>query len=145
MYFHGQFLFGMLVSIINVAAQAAATVLVIRTLRYIGPKLGRRRGVRALMIIMATTGTMLTIAHLIQVGVWALALILVGAADFQNAYFLAFSDFTTVGSAIRSDPYWRLLGPMAAANGMLLFGWSTAVLFAVLSRAIELMKLMRRR
>jgi hypothetical protein len=26
---------------------------------------------------------------------------------------------------------WHLLGPMMAMNGVLLFGWSTAVIFAV--------------
>jgi hypothetical protein len=31
---------------------------------------------------------------------------------------------------------WRLLGPMTAMNGVLLFGWSTAVIFEVLRRAL---------
>ena len=31
---------------------------------------------------------------------------------------------------------WRLLGPITAMNGVLLFGWSTAVIFEVLRRAI---------
>ena len=31
---------------------------------------------------------------------------------------------------------WRLLGPITAMNGMLLFGWSTAVIFEVLRRAL---------
>jgi hypothetical protein len=29
---------------------------------------------------------------------------------------------------------WRLLGPLTAMNGALLFGWSTAVIFEVLNR-----------
>jgi hypothetical protein len=32
---------------------------------------------------------------------------------------------------------WRLLGPMAAMNGVLLFGWSTAVIFQVLWTTIS--------
>src|SRR5262249_44632304 len=31
---------------------------------------------------------------------------------------------------------WRLLGPMTAMNGVLLFGWSTAVIFQVLRRTM---------
>jgi hypothetical protein len=31
---------------------------------------------------------------------------------------------------------WQLLGPMAAMNGILMFGWSTAVIFEVLRRAM---------
>jgi hypothetical protein len=33
---------------------------------------------------------------------------------------------------------WRLLGPMTAMNGILLFGWSTAVIFEVLDRATHM-------
>jgi hypothetical protein len=31
---------------------------------------------------------------------------------------------------------WRLLGPMTAMNGVLMFGWSTAVIFEVLRRTL---------
>ena len=31
---------------------------------------------------------------------------------------------------------WKLLGPMTATNGVLLFGWSTAVIFEVLRKAM---------
>ena len=31
---------------------------------------------------------------------------------------------------------WRLLGPMAAMNGVLMFGWSTAVIFEVLRKSL---------
>ncbi len=141
--FHGQFVFGVLVSIVNVAIQAFATVTVIRAGRLVGRRLPRRQGVRALIAIMATSGTLLTITHLIQVAVWAGAYILVGETNFQDSYFVAFTDFTTIGSQIRTNADWRLLGPIAAANGMLMFGWSTAVLFAVLSKAIEILRLMK--
>jgi hypothetical protein len=33
--------------------------------------------------------------------------------------------------------HWRLLGPMAAMNGVLLFGWSTAVIFECCGRLCE--------
>jgi hypothetical protein len=32
---------------------------------------------------------------------------------------------------------WRLLGPVTAMNGVLLFGWSTAVIFQVLHRTMQ--------
>jgi len=32
---------------------------------------------------------------------------------------------------------WRLTGPMTAMNGILMFGWSTAVLFEVLRKTLE--------
>jgi hypothetical protein len=32
---------------------------------------------------------------------------------------------------------WRLTDPMTAMNGILMFGWSTAVLFEVLRKTLE--------
>lgn len=34
-------------------------------------------------------------------------------------------------------PSWRMLGPLEAANGMLMFGVSTAIIFAVIQRLIQ--------
>ena len=33
---------------------------------------------------------------------------------------------------------WKLLGPMAAMNGALMFGWSTAVIFEVLQKTMKI-------
>jgi hypothetical protein len=35
------------------------------------------------------------------------------------------------------SPSWRLLGPLEAANGMLMFGVSTAMIFTVIQRLVE--------
>jgi hypothetical protein len=35
------------------------------------------------------------------------------------------------------SPFWKLLGPLETANGMLLFGVSTAMIFAVIQRLVE--------
>jgi hypothetical protein len=61
----------------------------------------------------------------------------VGAApaDSDLLYF-AFVNYTTLGYGdITPVQAWRLIGPMTAMNGI---GWSTAVLFEVLYRALEL-------
>ena len=44
------------------------------------------------------------------------------AGDFVNYATLGYGDVLPVER-------WRLLGPLTAMNGMLLFGWSTAVIF----------------
>ena len=48
----------------------------------------------------------------------------------MNYCTLGYGDITPVKE-------WRLLGPMASMNGILMFGWSTAVLFEVLLKSIE--------
>jgi hypothetical protein len=80
----------------------------------------------------------LMIGHASEVLVWALAYAIVNAAPSgaDLAYF-AFVNYATLGYGdITPVEPWRLLGPITAMNGMLLFGWSTAVIFEVLRRAL---------
>ena len=47
--------------------------------------------------------------------------------------YFAFVNYTTLGYGdVTPVVRWHLLGPMTAMNGVLLFGWSTAVIFEVL-------------
>ena len=50
----------------------------------------------------------------------------------------AFVNYTTLGYGdVLPLDRWRLLGPMTAMNGVLMFGWSTALIFEVLQKTIE--------
>ena len=46
-------------------------------------------------------------------------------------------NYTTLayGDVVATEQ-WRLIGPITAMNGMLVFGWSTAVIFEVLRRTL---------
>jgi hypothetical protein len=58
-------------------------------------------------------------------------------AGSSRLYF-AFVNYTTLGYGdITPTSRWQLLGPMTAMNGVLLFGWSTAVIFEVLRRSLS--------
>jgi len=47
----------------------------------------------------------------------------------------AFGNYTTLGYGdVIPVEQWRLLGPMTALNGIMLIGWSTALIFEVLRR-----------
>ena len=78
------------------------------------------------------------IAHTFEVIVWSLAYLIVGAVPAGSGLiYFAFVNYTTLGYGdIIPMPEWQLLGPMAAMNGILLFGWSTAVIFEVLRRTL---------
>jgi len=79
------------------------------------------------------------VAHLIQIALWAAALLLVGALpSFDKALYYSAQSYTAVGYGdVVVSEQWRLLGPLEAINGLLLFGLSTAVMFAVMSRLIK--------
>ena len=79
-------------------------------------------------------------ALLAQVAVWACAFLLCGAVpDYATAFYHSAVNFTALGYGdIVMAPGWRLLGPLEAANGGLMFGLSASAMFAVTSRLLEL-------
>lgn len=76
-------------------------------------------------------------AHLVAVAMWGLLL----CGEFSQlpaALYHSGMNYTTLGdSANVMSPSWRLLAPLEAANGMLMFGLSTATLFAIVLRLFQ--------
>jgi hypothetical protein len=78
------------------------------------------------------------VGHLAEIVLWALALNATGAvADIGSAIYSSAGSYTTSGSDVPLPPQWRLLGPFEAVDGMLMFGLSTAFIFAVVNRLIH--------
>ena len=92
-----------------------------------------------LMAVMVGTAAALMVAHTLEVFVWALAYAIVDAAPAgSDLVYFAFVNYTTLGYGdITPVQAWRLTGPRTAMNGILMFGWSTAVLFEVLRKTLE--------
>lgn len=78
------------------------------------------------------------IAHLIEIALWAVVLLTCGEFhNFGTAYYHSAMNYTTLGYGdIVMSPSWKLLGPLEAANGMLMFGVSTAMIFALIQLLI---------
>jgi hypothetical protein len=83
--------------------------------------------------------TLLALAgHLGEIALWAFALDLSGAvADISAAIYSSAGSYTTSGSDVVLPPQWKLLGPLEAVCGMLMFGVSTAFIFAVIQRLLR--------
>lgn len=86
------------------------------------------------VLVMAVLGVFL--AHVIQIWIWALFYLRVDALPgLEQALYFSTSTFTTVGYGdIVLGPKWRLISSFQAANGFILFGWSTAFIFEIMSR-----------
>jgi hypothetical protein len=133
-----QYLVGSSVTAINIVLHAVVTVLVIRVARATGlrnalhPWLG-------LAAVMVATASVLIIAHTLEVFVWSVAYVRTTAVpEGADPVYFAFVNYTTLGYGdVIPTKAWRLLGPMTAMNGVLMFGWSTAVLFEVLRKTID--------
>jgi Ion channel len=133
-----QFLVGCSVSVINIMIHALITLVTIGIARQAGLQYTSRPRSH-LMIVMVVTALVLMIAHTVEIVVWSLAYAMVGAAPAGSDLLdFAFVNYTTLGYGdVTPLKEWRLIGPMTAMNGILMFGWSTAVLFEVLRKTIE--------
>ena len=117
------------------ALALAATVNFVRHERRLG-----RAGAGALidLAIVALAISFAFVAHLIEIALWAVLLITCGEfQEFGNAFYHSAVNYTTLGYGdLLLTPSWRLLGPLEAANGALMFGVSTAMVFAVIQRLL---------
>lgn len=93
--------------------------------------------VRIVIIVVVSGGT-LTIAHMVEVLAWGAVYWTIGmTANGDDAFYFAFVNYTTLGYGdLLPQPHWRMLGPVTAANGIMLFGLSTASLFQILLQSM---------
>jgi hypothetical protein len=131
-------LIGAGVLLCSLLGYAMATILIVgvveRVLSGDHPDLGFWRGVGVMMSVTLITA----VTHLIEIALWAIVYLLCGElATFEKAFYLSAQNYTALGYGdIALSERWRLLGPLEAINGLLLFGVSTAVMFTVLNRLI---------
>jgi hypothetical protein len=103
-------------------------------------KLGRAGlSLRIDLAIVALTILFALAAHLIEIGFWAVLFRIFGEfPEFGTAYYHSAVNYTTLGYGdLVMSPSWRLLGPLEAADGMLMFGVSTGMVFAVVQHLIR--------
>jgi hypothetical protein len=134
-----QLLMGGIVSLGNIAIHAVVMTTVVDAAR-LAWKWERLRLRLWLSAVMVVAVGVLLVAHFVEVTVWALAYsILEVAPPGTDVLYFAFVNYTTLGYGdIVPVERWLLLGPITAMNGVLLFGWSTAVIFEVLRQTIRL-------
>jgi hypothetical protein len=133
-----QFLFGGAVSAVNIALHALVMTVVMQVARNASAR-SKLHASKHLVLVMIPTVLVLMVTHALEVVVWGLSYWLVDAAPVgTDRVYFAFVNYTTLGYGdVVPVVRWRLLGPITAMNGVLLFGWSTAVIFEVLRRELE--------
>ncbi len=89
--------------------------------------------------IVAVTISVALMAHLIEIALWAVLFLICGEfRAFGAACYHSAVNYTTLGYGdVVMSPAWSLLAPLEAANGMLMFGVSTGMIFAVIQRLIQ--------
>ena len=89
------------------------------------------QGAAIVVVVLGLVGI-----HTVEIWLYAVVYFILGAlADFESALYFSTTSFTTIGYGdVVLDKQWRLVSAIEGANGLLLFGWSTAFLFSVTAR-----------
>ena len=84
--------------------------------------------------IIWTCGTVLLMAivSLVEATLWASVYLVLNAIDgFERALYFSMVTFTSLGYGdIVLEENWRLLAAFEAVNGVIMFGWTTAIVVA---------------
>jgi hypothetical protein len=113
-----------------------ATVTIVRRQKrhgLVGVSFWSEFAIVALIILLAL------LAHLIEIALWAAMFMICGEFhEFGTAYYHSAVNYTTLGYGdLIMSPKWGLLGPLEAADGILMFGVSTAMIFTLILRLTQ--------
>jgi hypothetical protein len=128
-----QFLVSIAASVCTIAIHAIIMAAVLWAARVASERATWRQSLRLAAVMIATVSVLMA-AHIAEVLVWSFVYLMVRVAPpGTDLIYFAFVNYTTLGYGdVTPSERWHLVGPMTAMNGVLLFGWSTAVIFAVL-------------
>jgi len=88
--------------------------------------------VKAVLLSVLTVWMFLAIV--LEVGLWALLYLfnplITALPDIETAFYFSMVTFTTLGYGdVVLTGQWRTLASIQAANGVIIFGWTTALIF----------------
>ncbi len=124
-----------LLMVVTTAIHASAMLLVVRVVL---SKDAQNRHRKQQMHFFSVAGVVLLmfLVSVIEVLVWSVTYLWLGAIKgLEQATYFSMVTFTTLGyGEIVLAEQWRLLASFEAANGIIMFGWTTAIVLAVVQR-----------
>jgi hypothetical protein len=107
-----------------------------RAAQITGSIIERRHPVVAFVATMGTTTLLVTCLHGIEAAIWAAAYLFIGALpNFRFSVLYSLNAMTSYGHTnLNLEDHWHLMGALEALNGWLLFGLTTAFLFAMMEK-----------
>jgi hypothetical protein len=132
-------IWGLSLITLTIALHATGVAFMVSALHNIRVRL-ESRGLRLLHVFaivigaITTMGLLLAALHMVEAALWAAAYLWLGALGSPEAAILYSVDTmaTRGASGINLQPDWQMMGALEGANGMLLFGISTAFIFTVM-------------
>ncbi len=134
--FATQIILGTFLICLTVVIHAVVLDCLMRLLENTGPSFFKQFRLFWKIPILIITVLGIFCAHIIQIWLWAFFYLASGSlTGLEEALYFSTSTFTTVGFGdIVLNKEWRLISSFQAANGFILFGWSTAFIFEIMSK-----------
>lgn len=128
---------GGIVSFVNFGIHALMTGLIVEVTRRTAARTDHLHAFFRLTALLTVTMICLMCAHVGEIGVWSLYYDFSGGTPAKaSAFEFAFENYTALGYGNIVPPEGkRLIGPVTALNGLLLIGWSVAIIFEVMRMA----------
>ena len=97
----------------------------------------RTRLLRIRAYLVGETVLVLATTSILEALLWAVVYMALGEIKgLEPAFYFSMVTFTTLGYGdIVLDENWRLLASFQAATGIIMFGWTTAILIAVVQHS----------
>lgn len=133
-------LLGLITVLISMSVQIAAFVYMIQYLfKFISRISEDSVTNQKVTYVISTIMSMLFIAHIVQVAVWAILFLAVGEfSDFWTAFYHSMVNFSSLGYGdIVMSARWRLLGAIEASTGVLMFGLSAGLMLSVMTHLLK--------
>ena len=127
---------GLLAMLACLALQVVASVFAARYFARTSRQPLGAKPLRGIFVQFSILMLVLMIGNIVQVVFWALLYRLLGAfADFETAMYFSGVTFTSLGYGdVLLQGRMRLLGPLQAANGLMMFGVTTALFISVIQQ-----------
>jgi hypothetical protein len=128
---------GGLVSFLNFGIHALVTGLIVEATRRTAARTDHLHAFLRMIALLTVTMIGLMCAHVGEIGVWAIYYHVSDSMPSNiDAFYFAFENYTALGYGNPVPPEGkRLIGPITALNGLLLIGWSVAIIFEVMRMA----------
>jgi hypothetical protein len=131
-----QFLLALLPMVVTVILHAFGMRCAGLCYRRFGSQPARSKRSGPHVVVVITIVVIMLLAHFLEVSAWAIFYFLAGMLDdFRTAMFYSINGYTTLGASnITMTGRWKGIDGFEAMTAMLMFGWSTAVLAAVVQK-----------